>query len=314
MFKITGNPQRITELLNIEYPIIEGGMAWVGTSSLAASVSNAGGLGLIGAGNMEISQLQQSIDQIKQLTDKTYGVNLIMIHPEVEKMIALVIKEKVPVVALAAGNPGKYISSLKNAGIKVIAVVASDLLALRLQRQGVDIIVGEGSECGGHIGEVATLPLITRLTTKLSVPVVAAGGISDQKSALACLTLGASGVQMGTRFIATDECEAHPEYKNQIIKAGLRDTIITGNRLGHPVRVLKTPFAKKIAALEVTSLAQAEKMLIGSLKKAFLNGDLTEGSFMAGQSVGCIDSILPVAEIVANIGGCLNQFRKELCL
>jgi enoyl-[acyl-carrier protein] reductase II len=288
----------LTKLLKIEYPVIEGGMAWVGTAKLAAAVSNAGALGTIGSGSMTPDILRNQIKTIKSLTDKPYAVNVIMLNPYIDEIIDLLIEEKVPVVILAAGNPGKYIEKIKSNGIITMAVVSSEVLALRLERAGIDAIIGEGMECGGHIGDVTTLVLIPKLVEILKVPVVAAGGIANNISAKVCFSLGAKAVQLGTRFIASHECEAHENYKNLLIKSGIRDTIVTGNRLGHPVRAIKTRFTKNVSKIEFESAEKAEEMLIGSLKNAFLTGDLNNGSFMAGQSVGYIDEIKSVKNII----------------
>ena len=298
---------RITELLDIEYPIIEGGMAWVGTGALAAAVSNAGGLGTIGSGSMTPEILKQHIDIVKSQTKKPFAVNIMLLNPYVEELIELVLSEKVPVVIFGAGNPGKYIKKLKENGIKVMAVVASENLAVRLERSGVDAIIGEGMECGGHIGDVTTLVLISKLSKMLKVPLVAAGGIADSTTAAATFMLGAEGVQMGTRFIATPECEAHQTYKDLVIKSGIRDAVITGSKIGHPARVIKTKFAKKIKELEMASPEEAERMMVGSLRKAFMEGNKEEGSFMAGQSCGLITSIKPVKDIIIELNKGLEE-------
>lgn len=294
---MTFENNRITKILNIKYPILEGGMAWVGTAKLAAAVSNAGGMGTIGSGNMDPDMLRNQIHTIKNLTDKTYAVNVIMINPHIEEIMNVIRDEKVPVVIMGAGNPGKYISFLKDAGIITIGVVSSENLAIRLERAGIDIIIGEGTESGGHIGNVTTMTLIPKLTSVLKIPVVAAGGIADSKGFMAAFAMGAEAVQMGTRFIATFECEAHENYKNLIIKSGIRDTEITGAKAGHPARAIKTKFVKTVKALESNSLEEAETLMIGSLKRAFLYGDTENGSFMAGQSVGLINEILSVDEV-----------------
>ncbi|KAF2955648.1 nitronate monooxygenase [Marinitoga sp. 38H-ov] len=293
---------RITRLLGIKYPILEGGMAWVGTAKLAAAVSEAGGLGTIGAGSMTPDILKNAIKAIKELTDKPFAVNIILVNPYADELVEIVKRENVPIVIFGAGNPGKYIKSLKEKDIKVLAVVSSENLAIRLEKIGVDAIIGEGMECGGHIGDVSTMVLIPKLVDVLKVPVIAAGGIADIRGMKAAFELGAEGIQMGTRFIATYECEAHENYKNLILKAGIRDAIVTGATIGHPARVIKTKFAKKIKSLELNSPEEAEEMLVGSLKKAFLYGDLENGSFMAGQSAGLINEIKSVKEIIEEFG------------
>ncbi|SHE27473.1 enoyl-[acyl-carrier protein] reductase II [Marinitoga hydrogenitolerans DSM 16785] len=300
---------RVTKLLNIEYPILEGGMAWVGTAKLAAAVSEAGGLGTIGAGSMTPEILKEAIKKIKTLTNKTFAVNIILVNPYADQLVEIAKNENVPVVIFGAGNPGKYISSLKEKNIKVLAVVSSENLAKRLEKAGVDAIIGEGMECGGHIGDVTTMVLIPKLVDVLNIPVIAAGGIADLRGMKAVVELGAEGIQMGTRFIATPECEAHENYKKIILKAGIRDAIVTGAAIGHPARVIKTKFAKKIKQLEASSPEEAEEMLIGSLRKAFIDGDLENGSFMAGQSAGLINEIKSVKDIIDEFG---KEFEKML--
>ncbi|HBT51598.1 MAG TPA: enoyl-[acyl-carrier-protein] reductase FabK [Petrotoga sp.] len=292
---------RVTDLLKIKYPILEGGMAWVGTAKLAAAVSNAGGLGTIGSGSMDAKLLKKQIDSIREMTDKPFAVNVIMLNPHIEEVIDLIIQEKVPVAILGAGNSSKYIPMLRENGITTLAVVSSENLAKRLENAGAEAIIGEGMECGGHIGDVTTMVLIQRLSSMLSVPVIAAGGIANGPGAVAALSLGAEGIQMGTRFIATYECEAHENYKEKIISAGIRDTIITGQKMGHPARIIKTKFGKKIAKLEASSPEEAEEALVGSLMKAFLYGDEESGSFMAGQSAGLIEEIKSVNEVIEDI-------------
>ncbi|KLO21333.1 2-nitropropane dioxygenase [Marinitoga sp. 1197] len=296
---------RVTELLKIKYPVLEGGMAWVGTPKLAAAVSETGGLGTIGAGGMTPDILKNAIKEIKGLTNKPYAVNIILVNPYAEQLVEIVKEENVPVVIFGAGNPGKYILPLKEKNIKVLAVVSSENLAKRLEKAGIDAIIGEGMECGGHIGDVSTMVLIPKLVDVLNIPVIAAGGIADLRGMRAVLELGAEGIQMGTRFVATHECEAHENYKKLILKAGIRDAIVTGASIGHPARVIKNKFAKKIKKLELSSPEEAEEMMVGSLKKAFLYGDLENGSFMAGQSAGLINEIKSVKEIV-------EEFGKEL--
>ncbi|KLO24213.1 MULTISPECIES: nitronate monooxygenase [unclassified Marinitoga] len=296
---------RVTELLKIKYPVLEGGMAWVGTPKLAAAVSETGGLGTIGAGGMTPDILKNAIKEIKRLTNKPYAVNIILVNPYAEQLVEIVKEENVPVVIFGAGNPGKYIMPLKEKNIKVLAVVSSENLAKRLEKAGIDAIIGEGMECGGHIGDVSTMVLIPKLVDVLNIPVIAAGGIADLRGMRAVLELGAEGIQMGTRFVATHECEAHENYKKLILKAGIRDAIVTGASIGHPARVIKNKFAKKVKKLELSSPEEAEEMMVGSLKKAFLYGDLENGSFMAGQSAGLINEIKSVKEIV-------EEFGKEL--
>ncbi|WP_448374601.1 enoyl-[acyl-carrier-protein] reductase FabK [Fervidobacterium sp.] len=292
---------RVCELLNIEYPIIMGGMSWAGTPRLAAAVSNAGGLGIIGSGAMKREHLKEAIDKIRTLTNKPFGVNIILVSPYADELIDLVIEERVPVVTFGAGNPSKYMSRLKEAGIKVIPVVASDNMARMMERIGADGVIAEGTESGGHIGEVTTLVLVNAVCKAVSIPVIAAGGIADGRAMAAMFALGAEGIQMGTRFIASAEADTHENFKKLIIKSTIRDTIVTGAPLGHPARVIETRFAKKVRELETKNLQEAEEILVGSLRKAVVDGNIEEGSFMAGQCAGLINEIKPVEEIIKEV-------------
>lgn len=292
---------RVNEILGIDYPIIQGGMAWVATPKLAAAVSNAGGLGVVGAAAMAPDRLREAIKETKNFTDKPFGVNLIMISPYFQQQLGVVLEEWVPVVTLGAGNPTPYIPKLKERGIKVAPVVSSDSLARMVERAGADLVIAEGMECGGHIGDVTTMVLVPKVVDSVSIPVVAAGGIADGRGFLAALALGAEGIQMGTRFVASVECEAHENYKKMILKASIRDAVVTGARLGHPARVIKNIFAKQIQKLEVEDPMKAEEILVGSLRRAFLEGDTKNGSFMAGQVSGLIDEIKPVKEIMEDV-------------
>jgi len=300
---------RICELFGIKYPIIMGGMSWAGTPKLAAAVSEAGGLGIIGAGPMRKNDLQKAIDEIRNLTDKPFGVNIILVSPYADELVETVLENNVPIVTFGAGNPTKYIKSLKNNGIKVVPVVASDSLARMVERSGADAIVAEGMESGGHIGEVTTFVLVNAVSRKVKIPVIAAGGIVDGRGMAAAFALGAEGVQMGTRFIASKEADIHENFKQLIIKSGIRDTVVTGASLGHSARVIKTKFAKKVKNLEVSSPEEAENILVGSLRKAVLDGNLDEGSFMAGQTTGLINEIKSVKEIIKDI---LNEFSDVI--
>jgi len=286
-----------------------GGMSWAGTPKLAAAVSNAGGLGIIGAGAMRAEHLKAAIDQIRTLTDKPFGVNIILVSPSADELVDLVIQEHVPVVTFGAGNPSKYIERLKEADIKVIPVVASDNMARMMERIGADAVIAEGMESGGHIGEVTTLVLVNAVCRAVSIPVVAAGGIADGKAMAAMFALGAEGIQMGTRFIATKEADTHQNFKNLIVKSNIRDTVVTGATLGHPARVIETRFAKKVKELEVKSLQEAEEILVGSLRKAVVDGNIEEGSFMAGQCVGLINDIKSVEEVIRDI---ISEFHSAV--
>jgi len=300
---------RICQLLNIEYPIIMGGMSWAGTPKLAAAVSNAGGLGVIGSGAMNRAQLKEAIEAIRNLTDKPFGVNIILVSPYADELVDLVIEEKVPVVTFGAGNPSRYMSRLKEAKIKVLPVVASDNMARMMERIGADAVIAEGMESGGHIGEVTTLVLVNAVCRAVKIPVIAAGGIADGKSMAAMFALGAEGIQMGTRFIASTEADTHENFKKLILKSSIRDTVITGARLGHPARVIETRFAKKVKELETKNLQEAEEVLVGSLRKAVVDGNIEEGSFMAGQCVGLINEIKSVKEIITDI---VNEFYATI--
>lgn len=288
-------------LLDIKYPLILGGMAWVGTAKLAAAVSEAGGLGTIGAGGMTPDILKSEIERIRTLTDKPFAVNLMLLNPHIDDLVDICLEEGVEVFIFGAGNPGKYIKRIKETHRIIMAVVASETLALRLEREGIDAIIGEGMECGGHIGSLTTMTLIPKLVRTLKVPVIAAGGIATPEQVKASFVLGAKGVQIGTRFIASDECEAHENYKHKIVRSKIRDTVITGGRLGHPARSIKTKFTRKLGKLEYESPDEVERLLIGSLRKAFQTGSEDESVFMAGQSVGLIEEIKPVKDIIQEL-------------
>ncbi|PLV56909.1 enoyl-[acyl-carrier-protein] reductase FabK [Thermotoga sp. SG1] len=300
---------RVTELLGIEYPIIMGGMAWAGTPTLAAAVSEAGGLGIIGSGAMKPDDLRKAISDLRERTNKPFGVNVILVSPWADDLVRVCVEEKVPVITFGAGNPTKYIKELKENGIKVIPVVASDSLARMVERAGADAVIAEGMESGGHIGEVTTLVLVNKVSRSVNIPVIAAGGIADGRGMAAAFALGAEAVQMGTRFVASVESDVHPIYKEKIVKASIRDTVVTGAKLGHPARVLRTPFARKIQEMEFENPMQAEEMLVGSLRRAVVEGDLERGSFMMGQSAGLIDEIKPVKQIIEDI---MNEFVETV--
>ncbi len=300
---------RVTELLGIEYPIIMGGMAWAGTARLAAAVSEAGALGIIGSGSMTPDILREEIRRAKKLTSKPIGVNILLLSPYVDDLVKVAMEEKVAAITFGAGNPAKYIPALKEQGIKVIPVVAADSLARIVERSGADAVIAEGMESGGHIGEVTTMVLVNKVARAVKIPVIAAGGIADGRGMVAAFALGAEGVQMGTRFVATEEAEVHEEYKKRIVKASIRDTVVTGAKLGHPARVLRTPFAKKILELETKSFEEAERLLLGSLRRAVQEGDVQTGSFMAGQSSGLISNIKPVKEVVKEV---IEEFKETI--
>jgi enoyl-[acyl-carrier protein] reductase II len=278
-------------------------MAWVATAELAAAVSNAGGLGLIGAANMSHDVLRTEIKRTKAMTSKPFGVNIMLMSPFVNDLMQVVIDEKIPVVTTGAGNPGEYISALKAIGTKVIPVVASVALAIRLERIGVDAIIAEGSESGGHVGEVTTLALVPQVVDAVKIPVVAAGGIADARGVVAAFALGAKGVQIGTRFVASAECVAHDNYKQAIIKAKDRSTVLTGLSSGHPVRVIENKLARDFLALERrgASVEEFGNLGTGKLRVATREGDVKNGSVMVGQISGLIQDIKTVDEIIQDI-------------
>ncbi|MEA5076858.1 MAG: enoyl-[acyl-carrier-protein] reductase FabK [Coriobacteriia bacterium] len=290
---------RLTKLLGIEHPIIQGGMAWTATAELSAAVSNAGGIGVIGAGHMPTDLLREQIRLAKSLTDRPFGVNLMLLTPHIDDIVQMVIDERVPMVTTGAGNPGKYMAGLKGAGIKVIPIVPSVALAKRMESIGADAIIGEGMEAGGHIGELTTMVLIPQLVDAVDVPVVAAGGIADGRGVAAAFALGAEGVQLGTRFMCAEECTIHPAIKEQVLKAKDRDTVVTGRSTGHPVRVLKNKLARQIMELDrENKVEEIEALGAGKLALAMRQGDTDMGSLMAGQSAAMVCRIEPAAAIV----------------
>ena len=304
----------ITELLNIEYPIIQGGMAWVADYHLAAAVSNAGGLGLIGSGGAPASWVKDQIREVKKLTDKPFGVNIMLMNPEADEIAKVIVEEKVPVVTTGAGNPAKYIKEWKEAGVKVIPVVASCALAKMMERCGADAVVAEGTESGGHVGEMTTMTLVPKVVDSVNIPVIAAGGIADGRQLAAAFALGAAGVQMGTCLLASTECPIHDNYKQAILKAKDNDTIVTGRIAGTPVRVLKNEMSREYVKQEKAGAdkMELEKYTLGSLRKAVFDGDTMNGSLMAGQVAGQIDKIQPIEKIFEQIYEEYEAVRKEL--
>lgn len=291
---------RLCEILDIEYPIFQGGMAHLATGELAAAVSHAGGLGIIGAGNAPASWVKEGIRKVRESTHKPFGVNVMLLSPHVREVMEVILEERVPVVTTGAGNPSTYIPLLKEKGIKVFPVVPSVALARRMERAGVDGVIAEGTEAGGHIGETTTMALLPQVTRAVEIPVIAAGGIADGRGLLAALALGAEGVQMGTRFVCAKECIAHPKYKDKILQAGDRDTIVTGTTTGHPVRTLKNRLSREYSALEAAgaSKEELEKLGAGKYALAALKGDVDYGSVLAGQISGLVKEVKPVAEII----------------
>ena len=292
---------KLCELLNIQYPIFQGGMAWIADASLAAAVSNAGGLGIIAAMNANADWLREEMHKARQLTDKAFGVNIMLMSPFADEVSDLVIEEKIPVVVTGAGNPGKYMKKWVAAGIKVIPVVASTAMAKLVERSGAFAVIAEGGESGGHIGELTTMTLVPQVCDAVNIPVLAAGGIADGRGIAAALMLGACGVQCGTRFLVAEECTVHQNYKNKILKAKDIDTIATGKRLGHPVRCLKNPFTRDLFKQEYNpniSDEELEKMGAGALRKAAKEGDEKNGSFMAGQCAAMVHKEQPAKEMI----------------
>lgn len=293
---------RVTRLLGIEHPIIQGGMAWTSTAELAAAVSNAGGIGIIGAGHMPTDLLREEIRKTRSLTDKPFGVNLMLLTPHIDDIVEMVLEERVPAVTTGAGNPAKYIPDLHDKGIKVLAIAPSVALAKRLEAAGADAIIGEGMEAGGHIGELTTMVLVPQLVDAVEVPVIAAGGIADGRGIAAAFALGAEAVQVGTRFMCATECTIHPAVKEMVVKAKDRDTVVTGRSTGHPVRVLKNKLARMLEELDRENKPdELEALGTGKLALAMRQGDVVMGSVMAGQAAAMVTCIKPAAEIVAEM-------------
>ena len=290
----------ITELLNIQYPIFQGGMAWVAEHTLAAAVSNAGGLGIIASGGAPCDYVREEVRKTKALTDKPFGVNIMLMNPEVDAIAHMVIEEGVKVVTTGAGNPEKYFPVWKEAGIKILPVVASVGLARRMEKYGADALIAEGCESGGHIGEMTTMTLVPQVAQAVHVPVVAAGGIGDGHGVAAAFMLGAEGVQVGTRFLLADETQIHENYKEKVLKAKDIDSQVTGRSTGHPIRVLRNPMTRKYLKMEAegATLEELEVMTLGSLRRAVVEGDVKEGSLMAGQIAGLLNKRQTCKEII----------------
>ncbi len=293
----------ICKMLGLKYPIFQGGMAWLGTAELASAVSEAGGLGIIGAGHMPPDVLRAEIEKVKKATKKPFGVNIMLMSPFVKEVMQLMVEERVPVVTTGAGNPGEYIPALKEIGTKVIPVVASVALAKRLVRTGVDAVIAEGMESGGHIGELTTMALVPQVVDAVDVPVIAAGGIGDSRGVCAAFALGAQAVQMGTRFVMSEECIAHENYKNLVLKARDRSTVITGRTTGHPARVLQNKLTRIYLEREAAGASpeELEKLGLGTLRMAAREGDVEMGSVMIGQISGMMNDIKPVRVILEDL-------------
>lgn len=294
---------KICDILKIKYPVIQGGMAWVADASLAAAVSNAGGLGLISSINESVEAVRDQIRLCKTLTDKPFGVNIMLQSPIAADVAKMIVEEGVSVVTTGAGSPAPYMDMWKSAGIKVIPVIASVAMAVKVQNMGADAVVAEGGESGGHVGELHTMALVPQVVDAVDIPVIAAGGICDGRGAAAAFMLGAAGVQMGTRFLVADECTAHQVYKDKIINASDISTMLTGKVLGHPVRSLKTPFSKTLAKMESSADYKPEEVMAfgaGALRRAVKEGDLN-GSYMAGECAGMVKKAQPAKEIVEDV-------------
>lgn len=293
----------VTELLGIEYPIIQGGMAWVAEYHLAAAVSEAGGLGIIGASSAPADWVREQVREAKKLTDKPFGVNIMLLNPNADEVAKVIVEEGVQVVTTGAGNPEKYMEMWKAAGVKVIPVVASVAQAVRMERCGADAVVCEGCEAGGHIGESTTMVLVPQVADAVSIPVIAAGGIADGRGVAAAFMLGAKAVQVGTHFVVTEESQVHENYKERILKAKDIDTKVTGRTTGHPVRALRNQMTREYLKREAAgaSFEELELMTLGGLRKAVVEGDVTTGSVMAGQSAGMVKEKMTCAQLIQKL-------------
>ena len=302
---------RITELVNIEYPIIQGGMAWVAEHNLAAAVSNAGGLGLIGAGGAPAEFVREQIKKAKDKTDNPFGVNIMLMNPEADAIAQVIVEEGVKVVTTGAGNPAKYMEMWKAAGVKVIPVVASVAMAKLMERAGADAVVAEGMESGGHIGSTTTMALVPQVVDAVSVPVIAAGGIGDGRGFAAAMMLGAQAVQIGTRFVVANESIVHSNYKQKIVKAKDIDSTVTGMSHGHPVRAIRNQMTKEYLRLEKegADFMELERLTLGALRKAVIDGDVVNGTLMAGQIAGLVNKEQSCKEIISEI---MNQAEELL--
>ena len=308
----------LNELLGTRYPIIQGGMANIATGEFAATCSNAGALGLIGSGGMNAEELRANIRRCRERTDKPFGVNIMLMHPEADTFAQIVVEEGVRVVTTGAGNPGKYLPQWKQAGITVIPVVSAAILARHLEKMGADALIAEGTESGGHVGEMTTMALVPQVVDTVNLPVIAAGGIADGRQMAAALALGACGVQVGTCLLVSEECPIHPNYKAALLKARDSDTIVTGRIGGTPVRVLKNRMSREYVRQEKAGAdkMELEKFTLGSLRRAVFEGDTNTGSLMAGQVCGMLHEIRPVADILAELDQGARQriaALQELC-
>ncbi|MEG1657477.1 MAG: nitronate monooxygenase [Oscillibacter sp.] len=306
---------KLNELLGTEFPLIQGGMANIATGAFAAASSNAGALGVIGTGGMaSAALLREQIHICRQLTDRPFGVNLMLMNPAAAEMAAIILDERVPVVTTGAGNPGAYIPAWKAAGVKVLPVVASSVLAKRLSRYGVDAFIAEGTESGGHVGELTTMALVPQVIDAVNVPVIAAGGIADGRQLAAAFALGACGAQLGTCLLVSQECPIHENYKKALLKAKDSDTTVTGRSIGGPVRILKNKMARQYLAMEKegATLEELERYTLGSLRRAVFDGDVDTGSLMAGQVAGMLHEMQPLRTILESLLSGCQATLKEL--
>ena len=304
----------ICGILGIKYPIFQGGMAWVSESTLAAAVSNAGGLGIIAGANAPASHIRDEIRRTKELTNKPFGLNIMLLSDNADELSDIAIEEGVKVITTGAGNPGKFMDKWKQAGIVVIPVVASVALAKRMERYGADAVIAEGCESGGHVGKLTTMALLPQVVDAVNIPVIGAGGIGDGRGITAAFALGASGIQVGTRFLASEECQIHDNYKNAVINSRDIDTVITGRSTGHPVQVLKNKLAKEYLKLENdnASIETLEELGKGALKKAVVDGDSENGSLMAGQISGMVKKVQSVKEIIEEMFNEYEEVKRNL--
>ena len=304
----------ICNILGIRYPIFQGGMAWISDSKLAAAVSNAGGLGIIAGANAPASYIRNEIKETKKLTDKPFGLNIMLLSDNADELADIAIEEGVKVITTGAGNPGKFMERWKQAGIIVIPVVASVALAKRMERCGADAVIAEGCEAGGHIGKLTTMVLLPQVVDAVNIPVIGAGGIADGRGIAAAFALGASGIQVGTRFLVSEECQIHDNYKNAVIKSKDIDTVVTGRCTGHPVQVLKNKLAKEYLKLEKKNVSfdKLEELGRGALKKAVVDGDIENGSLMAGQISGMLKKVQTSKEIIEEMFNEYEEIKKNL--
>ena len=293
----------ICDMLKIRYPVFQGGMAWIADGALAAAVSNGGGLGIVAAGNAPADHVREQVRAARAMTEKPIGVNIMLLSPFADEVAEVAAEERVEVVTTGAGNPSKYMKMWQEAGIKVIPVVASVAMAKLMTRLGASALIAEGGESGGHVGELTTMVLVPQICDATSLPVIAAGGIADGRGAAAAFMLGACGVQMGTRFLSAAECNIHPAYKEKILKAGDLCTMVTGKRLGHPVRSLRTPFARNYSKAEYGGMPddELEALATGALRLAVQEGDFEKGCFLSGQIASMVNKEQPAAEIIKEV-------------